>query len=254
LVVLLHGSGNNGATLEAQIGFDQQAAADGIVAVYPDALGPSRGWHDQCCEARVDTPIDLDFIAAIIRQLRSAGLTGPQRVVVGGFSSGALMALDVGCKLSNLVATVVSVAGTLLDVPRFVDDDLPAGEQCAPTRPVRLIAVNGSDDTTIPIAGESDCGSSTCGPGVARWTPPLSTVAYWWARLNGCAHASAHPRAVRRTAALTEAVERGCPADGSVTLVTVNGAGHDLAQIEASYPLASVIAAQAEATTPGWGT
>ncbi|HUC13377.1 MAG TPA: PHB depolymerase family esterase [Acidimicrobiales bacterium] len=251
LVILMHGSGSDGPTLEAQIGFDQIAAAQGIVVAYPDALGPNYGWHDQCCQAKVDTPVDLDFVAAIIKVLRASQFVGRQRVVVGGFSSGALMALDVGCKLANQVAAVVSVSGTLLDVPPFVARGLPAGEECAPTRPVALLAVNGSADSTIPVQGESNCASAPCGPGDRGWTPALTTVAYWWARLNGCSQASTHPRSSSTTTTLEEAVEVGCPEGGTVTLVTVNGAGHSLAQIESSYPLAVAIAAQVKQLAVG---
>lgn len=263
LVVFLHGSKGSGARFEAQVGFDQLAAAKGIVVAYPDALPPAHGWHVQCCTTLAESPVDLDFIRALIVYLRQAGVTGPQRAVVAGFSSGAMMALDVACKLSSLVGAVVPLSGALFVVPRFVRTGLPAAQQCAPTRPVTIMAFNGTADTNVPLTGWHLCQASgeasptsqsgpatpVCGPGDPGFEAPLATWVDWWARLNHCSGATTSPP-VKVHGGLIVATEPGCPAGGTVTSVRVVGAGHSVDEILSAYAIPATVARLALAAAP----
>lgn len=191
LIVALHGSFGSGARFEEVSGWDAIADEAGAIVVYPDAAGTV--WHSE-----EGSTTDVRFLSRLIRRMVAEEGVDPDRVYVTGHSSGAFMAQRMACDRSGLVAGIGPVAGA-----RVPDCAHEPG-------PVRVAAVHGTADETVPYDGR--------GP-----IPSAHEIARRWVRHNGC-----DPQA-RRRAGDERVVEtwRGCDAGARVRLTSVVGAGHE---------------------------
>jgi pimeloyl-ACP methyl ester carboxylesterase len=100
--VLLLGAGPRGIVLGAQ-------ANGGICQILPIAQRfARRGYHVAVFDWNID---NTDYGADMTRATHALLADGARRVVVGGFSRGALVALGVAPKLGQRIAAVISVSG-----------------------------------------------------------------------------------------------------------------------------------------------
>lgn len=211
LVIVLHGSGANGATMRRMSGMDSIADLAHFLVVYPDAttgtFGLGADWNaGECCGAAHDGKVDdVGFMRAMIGALTREMPVDRRRVYVAGFSDGARMAYRVACELGARVAAAAVVAGSIVD-----------GE-CAPRRPVPLIAFHGTADDEVPYRDSSFSTAAGRPPSGATALPPS---VLFWATINRCR--SAHTTRYTSQVLLTRFV--GCAAD--VTLYTVVNGSH----------------------------
>jgi polyhydroxybutyrate depolymerase len=151
LIVVLHGIGTNARMESFYLGVPQMVDDKQYIAVTPDGTfnsGGSRFWNatDICCafteeERAVD---DLGYIRGLIEEAAATYSIDTSRVALFGHSNGGFMALRMACEASDLVTTVLSLAGST-----WSDE-----AQCAPaTYPVSVLALHGTADTTVPYAG-----------------------------------------------------------------------------------------------------
>jgi polyhydroxybutyrate depolymerase len=143
LVMVLAGFGGESSTTAAYLGFTQLAADEGIFLVTPDPdpLHARYSWNvnpDQFPE------FDVLYLTAIIHDMESKYSIDPKRVYIAGHSQGAEMAQRMACNSADDVAGVISLAGQ-------VDKD-PA--DCAPTRPVTVVEIHGTNDSTLGYNGD----------------------------------------------------------------------------------------------------
>jgi polyhydroxybutyrate depolymerase len=212
LVIVLHGSGANGAKMLDMTGMSALADSARFLVAYPDAttgaLGLGADWNaGECCGAAHDGDVDdVGFLRALVRALGREMPVDRRRIYVAGFSDGARMAYRAACELDAQVAAVAVVAGSLVD------------GQCAPARPVPLIAFHGTADEEVPYA-DSSFATAAGQPPRGSWALPPSVR--FWATIDRCASArttavAPHVRATRFS---------GCAAD--VVLYTIQGGGHE---------------------------
>jgi polyhydroxybutyrate depolymerase len=165
LVVVLHGSFGSGFQAQTMTGFDKEAERLGWIAVYPDgvadgwdAFGSGPTWGDH------PGADDVAFIRGLIDRFEATDGVDPNRIYVTGHSRGGMMAYRVGCELSDVVAAIAPVSGNMATAAGTVD--VP----CAPARPVSVLALHGTADGTIPIAGgRVDIIFSPMADVIARW-------------------------------------------------------------------------------------
>jgi polyhydroxybutyrate depolymerase len=165
LVFVLHGVFGNGFDMESSTGFDAQADRLGWIVAYPNGVldgwdafgsGPSWGLHPGAD--------DVAFIAATIDRLESTAGIDPDRVYVTGLSRGAMMSYRLGCELSARVAAIAPVSGNMATA------DGSAQVPCNLDRPVSVLAIHGTADGMIPIAGgKTDILFSPFADVIARW-------------------------------------------------------------------------------------
>jgi len=165
LVVVLHGSFGGAFQAETTTGFDVEADRLGWIAVYPDGVadgwdafgsGPTWGQHPGAD--------DVVFIRELIDRFKSIYNVDPDRVYVTGHSRGGMMSYRLGCELSDLVAAIAPVSGNMATASGSAD--VP----CAPTNPVSILAIHGTADGTIPMAGgKVDIIFSPMADVIARW-------------------------------------------------------------------------------------
>ena len=151
LIIVLHGLGGNGHALSSALGLDTRVDTKQYVLVVPDGTENANGYNfwnatPACCaESQKDFQVDdVAYLRSLIEKAAATYSIGTGRVGLIGHSNGGFMALRMACEASDLVTSVVSLAGSTFD------DDA----SCAPTtHPVNVLALHGDADTRILYDG-----------------------------------------------------------------------------------------------------
>lgn len=143
LVIGMHGGFGNAAQFARSSGFDDEAERGGFIAVYPQGLGRVPTWNGGACcgyAARNDVD-DVGFISALIDEVAAGYPVDLGRVYAVGHSNGAIMAFRLACELSDRIAAIGAVAGSL-----------EIGS-CAMEQPVSVLSIHGDADLNHPLNG-----------------------------------------------------------------------------------------------------
>jgi polyhydroxybutyrate depolymerase len=151
LIVVLHGFNANGALESGYLGLTQRVDEKQYVLVTPDGTLNAEGrrfWNatPACCadteeERSVD---DVAYIRGLITEAAATYNIDTSRIALHGHSNGGFMALRLACEASDLVTTVISLAGSTWE----------NAETCSPaTNPVSVMALHGTRDDTIGYNG-----------------------------------------------------------------------------------------------------
>ena len=204
LVLLLHGLGADGATVDAYLKFSALANDRGFILALPDGTvaGPvsmtstwaasiaapvsRRFWAgtDSCCNWWQSSVDDSGYLRALIAAIQDSLHIDPKRIFVAGHSNGGFMAHRMACDHADLVAGIVSLAGATFDhSPTTMP---PAGEaySCTPAANVHVLEIHGTADTTVPYNGPSQNDLLT-----HYWAPAFPSAAGTvnrWSEANGC--------------------------------------------------------------------
>jgi polyhydroxybutyrate depolymerase len=149
LVVVLHGSGQNGAQIriETGYGFDRLADQFGFAVVYPNAS--SFDWND--CSKIGDFSLDgrevddVQFLRVLADKLVAQFSLDQGRVFVTGVSSGGFMSIRLAIEAPEKFRAVAAVSA---NVPS------PENFKCTPTgQGTSVMIMNGTKDPLVPFAG-----------------------------------------------------------------------------------------------------
>ena len=214
VVLALHGAAMNGPLMAAFCGMNAKADEAGFIAVYPSGTGtgPFLTWNAGGFRGRMaeGQPDDVAFVAALLDDLGGVLAVDSKRVYACGMSNGAMMCYRLAAELSDRIAAVAPVAGTI------------AIAESKPKRPVPVIHFHGTKDTFVPF--ELPKGM----PQPVMTFKGVEESVRTWVRLNGCGETP-------KTDTLSKpgdemAVTRrtyGGGKDGSeVVLVVIDGGGH----------------------------
>ena len=218
LVIVLHGGGGAGKRIARLTGFSRVADREGFVVVYPDAI--NNHWNDgrnverfRSHREKID---DVGFFSALIDRLGSQLKIAPKRVYATGISNGAMMCYRLACDLSDRIAAVAPVAGSMAE-------DLP--DSCPPGRPVPVMAINGTADPFVPYTGGGVGLLAKRGSVI----PVEKTIQFWVARdaCSGNAEVSELPkRDPNDGMKITRTIYGGGREGSEVILYTIEGGGH----------------------------
>ena len=167
LIISLHGGGDYADANMEYTGFTEINDQNNLVLIFPQGtVAPGKGdtgWFagGDCSNLEV---CDLSFIEKLIDYSIEELAIDSDRVYVSGFSNGAFMAYTTACFLSNKVAAVAPVSGSLSP------EDY---ESCNPQRPLSIIHIHGINDSSIPIQGND-------------YITPLQLVSAFWSSFNSC--------------------------------------------------------------------
>jgi polyhydroxybutyrate depolymerase len=176
LVIALHGSQGSGSQFQAMSLLSNKADEAGFAIAYPDALRSNQGhtlwsvfYNDFAFNGT--PPDDVGFLRDLINTLQANLHPDPKKIYVTGFSVGGYMAHRVGVQLSDLVAAVGVVEGTLSAIAPGDTRSIPAA-----TAPVSVIILHGDQDTAIPYCGDSTATSIETSQEQTfnYWTGPLA--------------------------------------------------------------------------------
>jgi polyhydroxybutyrate depolymerase len=202
VVLDFHGLSMNAAGEDLLARMNAKADKAGFVAVHAEGIGAQQSWNaGTCCgEAASSNVNDVAFVGLVLDELESKLCVDARRIFSTGMSNGGALSYRLACELSGRIAAIAPVAHVLT---------IPAAS-CKPTRPISVLAFNGSEDTFVPYGGNG------LYPGV------VTTVSGWAAR-NGC---QATPQQTSKKGVVTCVTYAGCNAGTEVSHCTVQGGGH----------------------------
>jgi polyhydroxybutyrate depolymerase len=158
LILNFHGYTSNAFEQMHYGDFRPIADTAGFIVVHPmgtvDLLGNPH-WNVGWGTSSVD---DLGFTAALIDSLSAAYSINQDRVYSTGMSNGGFMSYHLACELSDRIAAIASVTGSM---------NVAQMPTCSPGHPVPVMEVHGTADPTVPYEGN-----------ILFSTTP-ATVAYW---------------------------------------------------------------------------
>jgi polyhydroxybutyrate depolymerase len=229
-VLALHGSFLNAQRLLISLGLEPLVDREGLVAVYPNAIGAQ--WNDGRAASAVWTGglvDDVAFIRSLVEHLVRSGVSDPRRVYVAGYSNGGMMTLRLICDAPELVAAAAIIAASF---PREV------AQSCTPARPTPILVMNGTADPIVPYQG----GGLAFGAGDVL---PTEEMLSFFRRVNRCAEAAkvgGLPDVDRDDGSyVTIASWTSCPSAAQVMLYRIEGGGHRIPSHREDWPVADVV-------------
>jgi polyhydroxybutyrate depolymerase len=212
VVIALHGAALNGPMMAAFSGLNTKADQAGFIVVYPNGTGPLGillTWNAGSMDPK-GRPDDVAFLRKLLDDLGSVAKVDPRRVYATGLSNGGMMCYRLAAELSDRIAAIAAVAGTM------------AIEKADPKRPVPVLHFHGTADAIVPFDG------------VHKGTPKfihfksVEDSIRTWVKIDGC---DEKPEVAdlphHADDMLVERKTYGHGKEGSeVVLVVIQGGGH----------------------------
>jgi polyhydroxybutyrate depolymerase len=205
VVLMFHGRGGSGMLFEAS-GMDMVADRERFIVVYPNAFPSDGSWNDGgggtgAATANID---DVAFVSALIDHLESKANVDPKRIYAAGMSNGAMLCHRLGCELSDKIAAIGAVSGTIMI------------DACNPSRPVPVIMVHGTADPLVTWDGS---------PGTGRPHTSVPRTVEMWLEADGCEKTANKP--YMDLIEVHGEYQGDCPDGIDIVLCTVESGGHD---------------------------
>jgi len=165
LLFNFHGYTSN-ATEQMWYG-DFRSIADtaGFIIVHPQGTVGSDGETHFNVGWGTSTVDDVGFTSALIDAISAQYNINQDRVYSTGMSNGGFMSFLLACELSDRIAGIASVTGSIL--PGTLTN-------CNALHSTPVMQFHGTTDGTVPYAG---------GFG---WTEPINSLVDYWANFNNC--------------------------------------------------------------------
>jgi len=217
VVLVFHGGGSNAEQMVRFCGLNEKADKEGFLAVYPNGTGRlelALTWNGgNCCGYAMRNQVDdVGFTRSLLGDLATVASVDAKRVFATGISNGGIMCYRLASELSDRIAAVAPVSGTM------------GTKSCSPNRPVPVIHFHGTEDEYVPIRG---------GKGVKGITQTdfdsVEHTILTWVKANGCPEKPV----VKNEPVTTDdgtAIERKTYGPGKegaeVVLFVIHGGGH----------------------------
>ena len=219
LLIVLHGGGGTGPGMTKLTDFNAVSDRENFIIVYPD--GFENHWNDgrgvQRYRAQVQNVDDVGFISALIDHLSGELNIDARMIYVTGISNGAMMSHRLGCELSQKIAAIAPVAGNI---------PVNMASIWAPSRPVSVLIINGTDDPLVPWAG----GDVHLGPLELGQVLSVADTVKFWVTNDKCTSSPVVEQLPDRDPSDGTTVQRetygGCEGGAEVVLYAVEGGGH----------------------------
>lgn len=173
-MMILHGGGANAENAMRMANAEHLADEYRCLLLYPDGYGHSNDrvytWNaGNCCGlAKEDNSDDVMFLKHLLKLFAGQFNLKKDRVMVAGFSNGAMMAHRFAIEAPECVSAIATISGGM------------NYHQKIPTRPVSVLSMHGLLDTHAPYKG--GLGKDTRYP---RKDQAIEEGIQKWARWNG---------------------------------------------------------------------
>ena len=87
---------------------------------------------------------DIYFVEAIIDAMSSEYLIDQNRIYACGYSEGAIISYELGCRLNSKIAAFAAVSGSMLE--NYYRDDIYGWGPCTPVHPTGMMLIPGTVD------------------------------------------------------------------------------------------------------------
>lgn len=164
LLLNFHGYGSNATQHMQYSRFNDLADRENFIVVYPEGtmLEDKTHWNvgGWTLASKVD---DVSFVNALIDKLASDYKVDKSRIYATGMSNGGYMSFLLACQLSDKIAAIASVTGSM--TPQTF-------KSCNPEHPMPILQLHGDTDPTVPYEGDF------------LWTMPIEKVVEYWTTAN----------------------------------------------------------------------
>lgn len=156
LVIALHGGGGHSESTQRKTGFNKLADDEGFIVVYPAGTGKLKNrllsWNaGYCCGYALDNNIDdMGFIRALIEKLQQTLKIDSNMIFITGHSNGGMMSYCLSSELSDIVAAIAPVAGS---IGGRANEDSEKWIIPEPSFPVSVVAIHSMLDEQVAYDG-----------------------------------------------------------------------------------------------------
>ena len=209
LVLNFHGYTSNAKDQMGYGDFRPIADTAQFIVVHPQGtlLNGKTHWNvgGWTLESKVD---DVDFTKVLIEKIREEYKIDETRIYSTGMSNGGYMSFLLACQMSDKIAAVASVTGSM--TPQTFG-------ACDPKHPTPIIQIHGTKDDVVPYNGDN-------------WTKPIADVMDYWVSYNSC-DASASTTAITDTdtsdgSTAEKITYQSCKKDVLAIHYKIDGGGH----------------------------
>src|SRR3954470_2104389 len=142
VVLVFHSAMMNGNLMARFCGLSEKADRSGFVVVYANGTGSTPlflYWDAGGVRGRVSD--DVGYVARLLDDLATVVPVDPKRVYATGMSNGGMMCYRLAAELSDRIAAIAPVAGTMI------------GPEIRAKRPVSVLHFHGTRDTFVSYEG-----------------------------------------------------------------------------------------------------
>jgi polyhydroxybutyrate depolymerase len=166
VVLAFHGAVMTAEMMTLFSGLNKKADEAGFIVVYPSGSGSGLflTWNAGGFWKIANQADDIGFVNKLLDDLPKVANIDPKRIFATGMSNGAMMCYRVAAELSERIAAIAPVAGTLVI------------DECKPSRPVPVMHFHGRADKLVPF-GE---------PGKKSFIRGVEDCLQLWVKAAGC--------------------------------------------------------------------
>ena len=144
----MHGYGSSAENIMAYSGLNALADEHGYIVAYPQGTQDLQGnaFFNVGYAFHSDSALDdVGYIRALVARLVESYQIDPRRVYATGMSNGGDMSYLLACKAADVFRAIAPVAGTMMQA---------MADNCAPSTPMPVLALNGTADNATRYAGD----------------------------------------------------------------------------------------------------
>ena len=170
LVFALHGYSGSGLGMYNYSGFREVADEEGFAVVFPQGVQDFTGTNHWNANFNFTNVNDHAFLTQLAVHLQETLGHDPDCTYSCGYSNGGFMSYSLACANAETFRGIGSVGG-LMSGNDWIT--------CAPSQPVPVVHIHGTNDFTVPYSGNStepDWGGS----------PGVEEIVSTWAEWNNC--------------------------------------------------------------------
>ena len=171
LVISLHGHGAHYMFQDSYFGMSSLVNSRNFALILPNGTRDDEGrrfWNatDLCCGVTDNKPDDVAYLSGLVEE--AGGMVNIDRIFAVGLSNGGFMSYRLACD-SMPGLTAIAVLGS----SSFTDP-----ERCASARPISVLHMHGTNDTTVAFEGGTIPGQGSL--------PAARELNQRWAERAGC--------------------------------------------------------------------
>ena len=150
LIVAMHGYTGSAESIMSYSGLNALADEYGFIVAYPQGTEDQQGnaFFNVGYGFHTDSAVDdVGYILTLVEHLAAKHSIDPLRVYATGMSNGGDMSYLLACKAADVFRAIAPVAGTMM---------VATMDDCTPSGPMPVLAINGTADNVTRYAGDYD--------------------------------------------------------------------------------------------------
>ena len=165
LVFNFHGFGSNANEQMLYGDFRAIADSEGFLLVHPEGTFFNGNQHWNVGGFTVGSTVDdVGFTEALIEELAGLYTINLDRVYATGMSNGGFMSFLLACQLSEKIAAIASVTGSMT---------FDTYDNCNAQHPTPILQIHGTSDNIVPYNGNTG-------------SLPIDDIISYWINYNNC--------------------------------------------------------------------